>query len=79
MTEETTITTASQEKQQLQTYYCEVCGIDANPNTNLKRFGKLFCSDIHLDLYVRARQRKMGIVDEEEKPMRKRSRWFGGC
>jgi hypothetical protein len=50
------ITEASEEKkQQPQIYYCEVCGIDVSPDTNLRRFGKLFCSDTHSNLYVRAR------------------------
>lgn len=86
----TTATTSQEKKQQPQDSCCEVCGIDVSPDTNLKRFGKLFCSDTHLNLYVRARQRKMGILEEkdeeynkdhyEEEPMRrKRSRWFRGC
>ena len=26
--------------------YCEVTGIDVDPQSNLRRFGKLFCSDV---------------------------------
>lgn len=68
MAEETIITDVSEEKnqkQQLQNYYCEVCGIDVESDTDLRRFGKLFCSDPHLNMYVRARQRKMGILEED--------------
>lgn len=48
--------------------YCEVCGIDVDASTNLKRFGKLFCSEDHMNQYVLARQRKLGLVkgDSEE-------------
>lgn len=62
--------------------YCEVCGIDVDPNTKLKRFGKLFCSDEHLNQYIEARQKKLGLDgDREELGYRqepRRRRW-GGC
>lgn len=70
--------------------YCEVCGVDVDSQTNLRRFGKLFCSEEHLNQYVKSRQRRMGYLtdnnydqaeqeQEEERPRRKRS-WFGkGC
>jgi hypothetical protein len=36
--------------------YCEVYEIDVvDSNTNLKILGKLFCSNAHLDEYVKAR------------------------
>lgn len=47
MTEETMITATTHEKQQHKTYYCEVCGLDASPKTNLERLGKLSCTDTH--------------------------------
>lgn len=60
--------------------YCEVCGIDVDSSTNLKRFGKLFCSEDHMNQYVLARQRKLGLVkgdsedgESEGKPRRERS------
>ncbi len=65
--------------------YCEVCGIDVAPNTNLKRFGKFFCSDEHMQQYVRAKQNELGLNEEgergEERYERRRSRirFGGGC
>ena len=57
--------------------YCEVCGIDVNATTNLKRFGKLFCSEDHMNGYVLARQRRLGLVkdegESEERHRRERS------
>lgn len=53
--------------------YCEVCGIDVKPDTELKRFGKLFCSKEHMEQYVRARQEQAGLGEH-----RRRYR-FGGC
>jgi len=35
--------------------YCEVCGMDVGADTDFKRFGKLFCSQEHMDQYVKAR------------------------
>jgi len=46
--------------------YCEVCGIDVDPNTKLKRFDKLFCSDEHMDQYVKARQKNMGMISDPD-------------
>ena len=51
-------------------YYCEVCGIDVSKDTELKRFGKLFCSDEHMEQYVRARQSQLGL-DREGREKRK--------
>lgn len=51
--------------EQVSTSYCEVCGIDVKTDTDLKRFGKLFCSKEHMDQYVRARQKSLGLVGEE--------------
>jgi hypothetical protein len=46
-------------------------GIDTSPNTDLKRFGKLFCSNTHLEQYIEARQKKLGLTnngdDNDEK------------
>lgn len=47
--------------------FCEICGIDVSSNTNLKRFGKLFCSEGHMDEYVKARQRNLGYQEGYEK------------
>ena len=59
--------------------YCELCGVDVEQNVNLKRFGKLFCSEEHMNQYVKARQRRLGLEDgstekEREEP-RRRSGW----
>ena len=58
--------------------YCEVCGIDVDARTNLKRFGKLFCSEDHMNQYVLARQKRLGLVedrseDDSERHSRERS------
>ena len=44
--------------------YCEVCGIDVVDTTKLKRFGKLFCSEDHMNQYVLARQKRLGLVED---------------
>lgn len=44
--------------------YCELCGVDVQPNVNLKRFGKLFCSEDHMNQYVKARQKRLGLGEE---------------
>lgn len=54
--------------------YCEVCGIDVIADTELKRFGKLFCSEEHTEQYVGARQRELGLDEPRE---RRRMRF--GC
>ena len=46
------------------TRFCEVCGIDVDATTNLKRFGKLFCSQDHMNQYVLARQKRLGLVED---------------
>lgn len=60
--------------------YCEVCGVDVEQNVNLKRFGKLFCSEEHMNQYVKARQRRLGLEDgtfqkEREEEPRRKSSW----
>jgi hypothetical protein len=55
--------------------YCEVCGIDVQADTNLKRFGKFFCSTDHIEQYVRAKQSELGL--NEERRERRRIRF--GC
>ena len=61
MTEELSVTT-----------YCEVCGIDVDATTNLKRFGKLFCSEDHMNQYVLARQKRLGLVEDRSEADRER-------
>lgn len=56
-------------------YYCEICGIDVRQDTELKRFGKLFCSEEHMEQYVKARQSQMGLDREG----RERRRFRVGC
>jgi hypothetical protein len=53
--------------------FCEVCGIDVNPSTDLKSSGKIFCSLDHLNQYTRTIQ-KEALQEEEhvERPERKR-------
>ena len=48
---------------ELSSGFCEVCGVDVSPNTDLKRFGKVFCSPNHMNQYTKARQKGR---DEEE-------------
>jgi hypothetical protein len=62
-----------------------VCGIDVDSQTNLRRFGKLFCSDDeHLNQYVKSRQKRIGYVvanneygeveEQEAEPKHRRKR-----
>jgi len=39
----------------LQQSYCDIRGIEVNFNTNLKRFGKLFCSNLYLYQYIKTK------------------------
>ena len=58
--------------------FCEVCGIDVDATTNLKRFGKLFCTEEHMNQYVLARQRRLGLVKdvgESEEGRRRERSW----
>lgn len=62
--------------EQVSEAYCGVCGIDVKADTELKRFGKYFCSSEHIEQYVRAKQRELGLDDER----RERRRGFRfGC
>lgn len=45
--------------------YCEVCGIAVDVNSNLKRFGMPFCSELHMNQYVAAKQKQMGISEQD--------------
>lgn len=62
--------------------YCEVCGIAVRRDTDLKRFGKFFCSNEHIETYVKAKQIELGLGEEEQQEHhergRERRRWFGG-
>ena len=60
-------------------HYCELCGIDVGPNVNLKRFGKLFCSEDHMNQYVKARQNKLGLGEEVERKEEPRRRSNSCC
>jgi hypothetical protein len=60
--------------------YCDLCGVDVELNANLKRFGKLFCSEDHMNQYVKARQKRLGLgeegaeeVERKEEPRRRSS------
>ncbi len=46
--------------------YCEICGIEVPADTELKRFGKLLCSKAHLNQYVRARQKRLGLTNDND-------------
>lgn len=70
--------------EELTTPFCEVCGIDVSSNTNLKRFGKLFCSEGHMDQYVKSRQKRLGYQEEYEEQGEKKKgdgwrRFLRGC
>lgn len=65
--------------------YCEVCGIDLDPTSSaiLKRFGKYFCSEEHMNQFVNARVKSIGIENSNDRrgtdgqePRKRRS---GGC
>jgi hypothetical protein len=56
------------------TSYCEVCRLDVKQYTDLKRFGKLFCSQEHMEQYVKVRQGELGLDERHE---RRRMRF--GC
>ncbi len=47
--------------------YCETCGIDVKPDPELKRFGKYFCSAEHMEQYVKAKQRDLGLEGRHER------------
>lgn len=58
------IAAATEQISEQSKYYCEVRGIDVKSDTNLKRFGKLFCSQVHIGQYVIAGQMKISIPEE---------------
>lgn len=43
------------------TSFCEVCGVDVSPNTDLRKFGKLFCSLDHMNQYEKARHKERDL------------------
>ena len=64
--------------------YCDVCGIRVKQDTEteLKRFGKFFCSNEHMEMYIKAKQRELGLGEQQQKHHergRERRRWFGGA
>lgn len=61
--------------------YCELCGIDVRQDTELKRFGKFFCSNEHIEEFVKAKQRELGLEEQQGnyKGRRKLSSFDGGC
>lgn len=58
--------------EQISQTYCEVCGIDVKADSTLKRFGKFFCSDEHMQQYVRAKQSELGLNGERHERRRMR-------
>ena len=58
---------------ELSSGFCEVCGVDVSPNTDLKRFGKLFCSPDHMEQYTKARQKAQGEDEGYEENRGKKS------
>lgn len=52
--------------------YCEVCGVDVNPNTDVRRFGKLFCSLDHMNQYMKARQKERDVDEEYDDSRRQK-------
>lgn len=49
---------------ELSSGFCEVCGVDVSPNTDLKKFGKLFCSEDHMNQYMKARQKRLDVGED---------------
>lgn len=66
------------ERQASSESYCEVCGIDVKHDSELKRFGKFFCTKEHMEAYVKSKQRELGL-DEQDHPNKRERRWLGGC
>ena len=58
------IAAATEQISEQSKYYCEVHGINVKSDTNLKRFGKLFCSQVHMGQYVIAGKKKISILEE---------------
>lgn len=59
--------------------FCEFCGVDVSPNTDLKRFGKLFYSPDHMEQYTKTRQKGRDEEEEYDKhPEEKREKEKGG-
>lgn len=61
--------------EQVSQTYCEVCGIDVQADSTLKRFGKFFCSNEHMQQYIRAKQNELGLNEE----IHERRRMRLGC
>ncbi len=38
--------------------FCPVCGVDVNKSTDMKRFGKYFCSEDHAQQYAKTQMTK---------------------
>ena len=57
--------------------FCEVCGVDVNPNTDVRRFGKLFCSLDHMNQYMKARQKERDVDEEydDSRQQKKEKGW----
>ena len=39
--------------------HCPICGMDVDKNTDIKRFGKYFCSEEHTSQYAEVKMRDM--------------------
>ncbi|MFY9299613.1 MAG: hypothetical protein WAO91_00280 [Candidatus Nitrosotenuis sp.] len=55
--------------------YCPICGVEVKKETEIKRFGKYFCSQEHAQQYVSKRAEEEKRMSEE----RKRQPRSGSC
>lgn len=63
--------------EQVSQIYCEVCGIGVKADSELKRFSKYFCSSEHMEQYVMAKQKQLGLYDNEQHHERRKKMRFG--
>lgn len=53
--------------------HCQICGIEVKKETTLKRFGKFFCSDEHVEKYTQMK------AEREERESKEPTRGGGCC
>lgn len=56
--------------------HCMICGIEVNKKTAPKRFGKYFCSDVHVEEFLKKKEVEEKRREEYE---RKNPRRRGCC
>lgn len=73
----TTTTLLLYMSKELSPSFCEVCGVDVGPSTDLRRFGKLFCSLDHMNQYTKAREKERDLGEEyhDDRKQKKEKGW----